>query len=348
MCNHVTSVYHQADKRFWDNHEKSQKVKVRYDKLPTVGSSGLSRGKLSEKATLTLEQFVAELKKRIQAREKQKNDKSSAAKVANELGKGRQPIQKLPPANSNKPRTRKKNAKANPSPPNSIVKTPLPVKKKEVNQESRVPIPAPDKSKDTKIAGPSPKLKPSQHPSISKKKTQTKIPKIKQFPNIPIAGIPSPVSPKLSRPPSSLPPFKTKPKQPKFHFPKLKGTAKKKNPILDQEEDDFFKSGNADAHNEHHVHQHDHLHAHKAFHKHKQTHEHSHAHSNDHVHNHKHTHNHVHNHIHKHNEDHEHTATHSHTEKHHHKHLEYIDAGKSISFLQILIYLWFRWMEEKK
>ena len=307
MCNHVTSVYHQADKRFWDNHEKSQKVKVRYNKLPTVGSSGT--GKLSEKATLTLEQFVTELKKRIQAREKQKNGKSLAGKeaeVANEHSKGKpqhQAIQKQPSAN--KPRTRKKTAEDKP-----IVKTPLPVKKKkEVNQESQVPIPAPDKSKDTKIASPRPKLKPSQHPSINSKKTQTKIPQIKQFPKIPIAGIPSPVSPKLSKP-SLIPPVKTKPKQPKFNFPKLKGpsSGQKQKPILEDDEDDFFKSGNAEAHGSHHVHQHDHLHAHKAFHKHKQKHEHTHAHSNDHVHNHKHTHNHVHNHIHKHNEAHEHTA----------------------------------------
>jgi len=125
-------------------------------------------------------------------------------------------------------------------------------------------------------------------------------------------------SPTLSavRPPA-------KKKQPKFSAPKLKKTPIKKDDIFD----DFFGSGGAIHHSDHHVHQHDHLHAHKALHKHKETHSHDHAHSNDHVHSHKHTHNHVHNHIHKHNEQHEHDAEHHHTEKHHHKHIEYVESG---------------------
>ena len=130
---------------------------------------------------------------------------------------------------------------------------------------------------------------------------------------------------KTKKPKFSFPDFKT----PKFNpkFPKLNTKTKKEQKPSFDDEDDFFKSGNAEAHGSHHIHQHDHLHAHKAFHKHKETHDHKHAHSNDHVHNHKHTHNHVHNHIHKHNEQHDHNAEHKHTEKHHHKHIEYIEAG---------------------
>ena len=54
------------DRRFWD--EKESRVKDHLAQLP--------QGKLSEKATLTLEQFVAELKKRIQDKEKLKNNQS--------------------------------------------------------------------------------------------------------------------------------------------------------------------------------------------------------------------------------------------------------------------------------
>ena len=51
---------------FWD--EKESRVKDHLAQLP--------QGKLSEKATLTLEQFVAELKKRIQDKERLKNNQS--------------------------------------------------------------------------------------------------------------------------------------------------------------------------------------------------------------------------------------------------------------------------------
>lgn len=60
-------MYKQSKRRFWDQ-EQGHKVKEQVDQLP--------HGKLSEKATLTLEQFVAELKKRIQDKEKQKNNQS--------------------------------------------------------------------------------------------------------------------------------------------------------------------------------------------------------------------------------------------------------------------------------
>ena len=60
-------MYKQSNRRFWDQ-EQGHKVKEHVDQLP--------HGKLSEKATLTLEQFVAELKKRIQDKEKQKNNQS--------------------------------------------------------------------------------------------------------------------------------------------------------------------------------------------------------------------------------------------------------------------------------
>ena len=61
-------MYKQSNRRFWDQDQGGHKVKEHVDQLP--------HGKLSEKATLTLEQFVAELKKRIQDKEKQKNNQS--------------------------------------------------------------------------------------------------------------------------------------------------------------------------------------------------------------------------------------------------------------------------------
>ena len=312
MLNHPSTRYasRQADKRFWNNQEKGQGVKVRYDKLPT--------GNLSEKATLTLEQFVAELKKRIKEKEKlkkQNNDKLLVKQVVNEPKlKPIQKQQKDTPAKKAAPKL-VQDVKDNPT---SNVNIPLPPHKKEDNQESRVTNPVTDKSQDAKIVtggsgqGTS-KLKPSQLPSINNRHPQT--PKTNHLPKIPIAGVPAKVE--------KIQPQK---KKPKFTLPKLSPPVQKENKDKNFD-DDFFKSGNAESHGNHHVHQHDHLHAHKAFHKHKSKHDHKHAHSNDHVHNHKHTHNHVHNHIHKHNEQHEHNAEHTHTEKHHHKHLEYIDAG---------------------
>lgn len=63
----VSISYKQPERRFWDQ-EQGQGVKEQVARLP--------HGKLSEKATLTLEQFVAELKKRIQDKETQKNNQS--------------------------------------------------------------------------------------------------------------------------------------------------------------------------------------------------------------------------------------------------------------------------------
>ena len=61
-----------------------------------------------------------------------------------------------------------------------------------------------------------------------------------------------------------------------FSITLLNAFLKLNKPILktkqNQEEEDFFQSGNAEAASAHHVHQHDHLHAHKAFHKHKERH----------------------------------------------------------------------------
>jgi len=315
-------VYRQADKRFWDSHGKGHgDVKARFDKLPTARPSG---GKLSEKASLTLEQFVAELKKRIQEKtEKQKNDKLWASSPANErpktIPKSIQRQQKISQRPKDIVKVKEDNtgsgAESKPSNTANIQLPPAKTagtqkKKKETQSENGVRNPVQDKGKDAKIVTSKPrtgsgKIKPSELPQINNK--VPRLPNIKQFPRIP------------ARSPA---------KKPKFKLPTLKGKeeTKKKKVTEDDFEDDFFKTGGSIRHSDHHVHQHDHLHAHKAFHKHKAKHDHSHAHDNDHVHNHKHTHNHVHNHIHKHNEQHEHDAEHTHTEKHHHKHL--VRAGE--------------------
>ena len=280
---------------FADNHENIDEVEhsdgeyKEFSHLNNFDDSYLPFGKLDDSKASKAKMTIQQFIDKLKEIKRRKQKNTRPVKTTK-----KQPEKnfKLKPELKN---ILKQNPKPKLTQPVKINKTPNKQKKKEVKPSL----------KDEKVVLKKPKPSP-----VIKQETKSK------QASIPIIG-----------PPAVPSPAKIKPKQPKFNFPKLKGTEKKKNPILDQEEDDFFRQGNADAHNEHHVHQHDHLHAHKAFHKHKQTHEHTHAHSNDHVHNHKHTHNHVHNHIHKHNEAHEHTAEHTHTEKHHHKHLEYIDAG---------------------
>ena len=160
--------------------------------------------KLSEKASLTLEQFVAELKKRIQEKEKlakkKTNDKPSTVTKVNESPR-QHPVLRKPEL---KQKTIPKIPKIVQDIPSSgsIVKTPVPgdvnniKKKKETNEESRVTIPT-DPKHDAKIVKPrltpTPSLiRPPKLPSIDNK--QTKIPAKKQtFPKIPIAGTPAPI-----------------------------------------------------------------------------------------------------------------------------------------------------------
>ena len=201
-CIHASFVYRQADKRFWDSHGKGRDVKARFDKLPTARPSG----KLSEKASLTLEQFVAELKKRIQEKkEKQKNDKLLAKTPPNERPQtNAKPIQRQQ-KNKQRPRltvkaphlSRDNVGSGAGSKPSDSANIPLPpantagTKKKETKSENGVRIPVPDKGKDAKIVRVvtskprtgSGKIKPSQLPSINTKVPQ--LPNIKQFPRIP-------------------------------------------------------------------------------------------------------------------------------------------------------------------
>ena len=192
-CIAASFVYRQADKRFWDSHGKGRDVKVRFDKLPTARPSG----KLSEKASLTLEQFVAELKKRIQEKtEKQKNDKSLASPPANERPKTiPKPIQR-----QQKILQRPKGiivkvednagsgAESKPSNSANIPLPPAGTQKKETQSENGVRNPAQDKGKDAKIVTGKPrtgsgKIKPSELPQINNK--VPRLPNIKQFPRIP-------------------------------------------------------------------------------------------------------------------------------------------------------------------
>ena len=161
-------------------------------------------GKLSEKASLTLEQFVAELKKRIQEKEKlakkKTTDKPSTVTKVNESAK-QLPVLGKPNLKQNTIPQAPKIVQD--SPPTSIVKTPFPgdvnnIKKKtETKEESRVTIPTTHPKNDAKVVKPrltpTPSLiRPPKLPSIDNK--QTKIPNKKQtFPKIPIAGTPAPI-----------------------------------------------------------------------------------------------------------------------------------------------------------
>ena len=267
------------------NHNNHKPSEYHYDDT-------LPFGKLEDKDTLTIEQFVNELKRRKEAKERQKQKqltKSKAKKGTKSVSKKNVRAKKEQAKGASKQKRKPKSS----SRPSKSKKQ----KSTKINQRKQRPksgaIQKPRSTKTKKSKEPKPnktKKKPEPKPSIKNK-----------------------VEAKPSR------------KQKPFHKPK-KDT---KHKIKDQEDEDPFQIGNSNAHqhSDHHIHQHDHLEAHKHHHKHKASHSHSHDHSNDHEHNHKHTHNHVHNHIHKHNEAHEHTAEHAHTEKHHHKHLEYIDAG---------------------
>ena len=199
-CVPASFDYRQADKRFWDSPSqgKGRDVKARFDKLPTARPSG----KLSEKASLTLEQFVAELKKRIQEKtEKQKNDKLLAKAPANErpktIPKPIQRQQKILQRPKNIVKAEDNAGSGAGSKPSNSANIPLPpaktagTKKKETESENEVRIPVPDKGKDAKIVrvvtskprtGPG-KIKPSQLPQINNK--VPRLPNIKQFPTIP-------------------------------------------------------------------------------------------------------------------------------------------------------------------
>ena len=198
-CIPASFVYRQADKRFWDSHGKGHgDVKARFDKLPTARPSG---GKLSEKASLTLEQFVAELKKRIQEKtEKQKNDKLFANTPANERPKTiPKPIQRQQkilqrPKDIVKVKEDNAGSGAESKPSNSAniqlppTKTAGTQKKKETQSENGVRNPVQDKGKDAKIVTSKPrtgsgKIKPSELPQINNK--VPRLPNIKQFPRIP-------------------------------------------------------------------------------------------------------------------------------------------------------------------
>jgi len=278
-------------------------------------------GNTNAQATITIEQFVAELKKRIQEKElqKQKNDKLDVKLT----GYGRtKKIQKINTTRPQKIKQRNKSIKM----PSHIRKVLEPViekpKGKNVNKGLRGKTQNKQSSKN--IGTNKPKISPILRPKKIEKRRPKLIlpPKTKQSQRQPVMKIPPKkiiVKPTEKRNQEAQPSRKQKP----FHKPK--------NDIINRKrgDKDLFQIGSSDPHqqSDNHLHQHDHLEAHKHHHKHQDSHSHDHAHANDHVHNHKHTHNHVHNHIHKHNEAHEHSAEHTHTEKHQHKHLEYIDAG---------------------
>ena len=190
-CIPASFVYRQADKRFWDSPSqgKGRDVKARFDKLPTARPSG----KLSEKASLTLEQFVAELKKRIQEKtEKQKNDKL-LAKAPNERPKTiPKPIQRqqkiLQRPKGIIVKVEDNAGSGAGSKPSNSANIPLPpgTQKKETQSENGVRNP--DKGKDAKIVTGKPRtgsgeIKPSELPQINNK--VPRLPNIKQFPRIP-------------------------------------------------------------------------------------------------------------------------------------------------------------------
>jgi len=244
--------------------------------------------KLANVDTITIEQFVNELKRRKEAKKHQKQKgltkgKSSSVKDTKTSEKKENTnIKKVKPQKEKRPR--KQNS---PSRPRQV-------KSQDQKQKQKR---RPSKSGGIRQAGKSKATSPRK----TKKKPE-RIPSLKN---------------KIEAKPSR--------KQKPFHKPKKDTRHKIRD---EEDEDPFlFGNSDSHQHSDQHTHQHDHLEAHKHHHKHKASHSHSHDHSNDHEHNHKHTHNHEHNHIHKHNEAHEHSAEHTHTEKHHHKHLEYIDAG---------------------
>jgi len=303
-ANNSTSSLKAATRKFFfaDNHENVDEDYDSYstapyhssdDSLP-FGNFGVSDSKPSSKAKITIQQFINKLKE-IQKKKKLKQQPRTDPNIKTGKTKNKSVAKKtksLVKPNIKNQRKEKPSFKTGPK--TQVQKKVFPRLAKQKKNGADVKL---NKSTDTIRKNPS--ILPDK--AIDKKQT-SKSDKSEEK--------------QISQ------------KQPKFTLPKLEKQKKiKKETVVDTEEDDFFRQGNAEAHGNHHVHQHDHLHAHKAFHKHKSKHDHKHAHSNDHVHNHKHTHNHVHNHIHKHNEQHEHSAEHTHTEKHHHKHLEYIDAG---------------------
>ena len=254
-------------------------------------------GSFANGGTITIEQFVKELKKRKEAKQAIKKKKEALGNPGKKSGKQK--------TSGNR---KKKNGKAVGG-----------------GGEKKRPSSAPQKTRKSKPALKQPttgssqrKQKAKQAKASQKKKIASK----KKTPLLKPSSRPSKRKPLLKLPT----PAKTKPSTAKKPVLRTKKKVVKQEVIED--DDPFnFGSSNAQTHSDHHIHHHDHLEAHKHHHKHKESHAHEHAHSNDHVHNHKHTHNHVHNHIHKHNEAHEHTAEHAHTEKHTHKHLEYIDQG---------------------
>ena len=254
-------------------------------------------GSFASGGTITIEQFVKELKKRKEAKQAIKKKKEALGIPGKKSGQQK--------TSGNR---KKKNGKAVGG-----------------GGEKKRPSSAPQKTRKSKPALKQPtagssqrKQKAKQAKASQKKKIASK----KKTPLLKPSSRPSKRKPVLKLPT----PAKTKPSTAKKPVLRTKKKVVKQEVIED--DDPFnFGSSNAQTHSDHHIHHHDHLEAHKHHHKHKESHAHEHAHSNDHVHNHKHTHNHVHNHIHKHNEAHEHTAEHAHTEKHTHKHLEYIDQG---------------------
>ena len=261
-------------------------------------------GSFANGGTITIEQFVKELKKRKAAKEAIKNKKkeslgNSGKKAGSQKTKGSRNKKNKKTGGGGGEKRR-----PSPSAPQKTRKTKPSLKQPTTGKTQR------KQKKNVKQANASQKKK-----ITSKKKTPLLKPSSRPAKRKPILKVPTPA--KTKKPSTAKKPA-TRPKKKVV-----------KQEVSEEEDDDPFNFGssNAQTHSAHHIHHHDHLEAHKHHHKHKESHAHKHAHSNDHVHNHKHTHNHVHNHVHKHNEAHEHTAEHAHTEKHTHKHLEYIDQG---------------------
>ena len=145
-------------------------MKTRLDKIPS--------GKLSDTASLTLEQFVSALKKRIQEKQKLKNEKQSKQTSTNDTTNI---LPKESFKSTSQPKLKTVNTvqdiTSDKKTPNIKLK-----KKKETKQENRVTT-APNNKNDAKIVT---DTKPRLPPSISNKQEPGSAVS-------PVTGVPAPV-----------------------------------------------------------------------------------------------------------------------------------------------------------
>ena len=218
---------------------------------------------------------MAELKKRIQEKEKERTDKSSA-------GSPNEPGPKLrPPPSSSKQVTKK----AEEAPPRAA------------GGQS----PAPDTSQSATPAL-SPKLQPSPPPRVNK---LPQAPKIKPPPSPVLASTPRSHSKaeKKKQPKFSFPKLKSKGQQ----RPKIQ--------IDDEDDffkSGAVAQSEHHVHQHDHLHAHKAFHKHKESHEHAHAHNNDHVHNHKHTHNHVHNHIHKHNEQHEHQAEHQHTEKHHH------------------------------------